>query len=142
MNSILNLDFRKFGARKNQRAGSSILSLALDGGQLDGVVLRRTNGSVQLQRAFSVNLSLDPLTNDPELAGREIRNHLDASGVRERRSVLTLPLKWVLTAHTKIPEIPEEDVASFLEIEAERGFPCDVSTLMLATSRSSWPSGE
>ena len=50
----------------------------LDGSRLEGLVLRRTNGSFQAQNAFSVSLSLDPLTNDPELVGREIRNHLDA----------------------------------------------------------------
>ena len=32
------------------------------------MVLRRTNGSLVLSRKFSAALSLDPLTNDPELA--------------------------------------------------------------------------
>ncbi len=72
---------------------------------------------------FSVSLSLDPLTNDPELVGREIRNHLDAVGIRERHCVVGLPLKWALTTHLEVPELPEADVASFLQIEAERGFP-------------------
>ena len=69
---------------KRQRL-SSLLGLALDGSRLDGVVLRRTNGSLQVQQSFSVTLSLDPLTAAPELVGREIRNHLEAAGVRERR---------------------------------------------------------
>jgi hypothetical protein len=119
------------------QGGSSILGLALDGGRLEGVVLRRTNGAAQVQQSFSVALSLDPLTNDPELVGREIRNHLDAAGVRERRCVVGLPLKWALTTHTKLPDLPEADLASFLQIEAERGFPCDVTTLLLSTSRYS-----
>jgi hypothetical protein len=123
------------GSFKRQ-GGSSILGLSIDAGRIEGVVLRRTNGSVQIQQAFSTALSLDPLTNAPELVGREIRNHLLAAGVRERRCVVALPLHWALTAHTKVPELPEGDVASYLSIEAERTFPCDVSTLMLATSRS------
>ena len=45
---------------------------------------------------FSVSLSLDPLTADPELVGREIRNHLDAAGVRERHCIVAVPLKWAL----------------------------------------------
>jgi hypothetical protein len=126
---------------KRQRL-SGVLGLALDGSRLDGVLLRRTNGALHVQQTFSVSLSLDPLTNDPELVGREIRNHLDAVGVRERQCVVGLPLKWVLTTHIEVPELPETDAASFLQIEAERGFPCDVETLHVGTSRFRSPDGK
>jgi Tfp pilus assembly protein PilN len=126
---------------KRQRL-SGVLGLALDGGRLDGVALRRTNGSLHVQETFSVSLSLDPLTNDPELVGREIRNHLDAVGIRERQCVVGLPLKWALATHVEVPELPEADVASFLQIEAERGFPCDVQTLHVASSRVHSPAGK
>ena len=120
----------------------SLLGLALDGSRLDGLVLRRADGALRLQQPFSVSLSLDPLTNDPELVGREIRNHLDAVGVHERQCIVGLPLKWALTTHVELPELPEADVASFLQIEAERSFPCDVQTLHVVTSRSHTPSGK
>jgi len=129
MNNILKINFRK------RKKLASVLGLALDGSRLDGVVLRRTNGSLQLQQSFSAALTLDPLTAAPELVGREIRNQLDAAGVRERHCVLGLPLKWVLTAHTELPPLPEADAASLLQMEAERGFPTDVATLQLANSR-------
>src|SRR5215472_13576215 len=120
---------------------SSVLGLALDGSRLEGVVLRRTNGSLQVVRSLSVSLSLDPLTADAELVGREIRNHLDAAGVRERNCVLGLPLKWALTTHVEVPDLPEADRASFLELEAERGFPCDVQTLLVANLSCQEPGG-
>jgi hypothetical protein len=126
---------------KRQRL-SSLLGLALDGSRLDGLALRRTEGALHIQQTFSVSLSLDPLTNDPELVGREIRNHLDAVGVRERHCVVGLPLKWALTTHIEVPELPEADIAGFLQIEAERNFPCDVQTLHVVTSRSHTPSGK
>jgi len=129
MNNILKIKFRK------HKRPTSLLGLALDGSRLDGVVLRRTNGSLQLQQSFSVALALDPLTAAPELVGREIRNQLDAAGVRERHCVFGVPLKWVLTAHTELPPLPEADAASLLQLEAERGFPTDVATLQLASSR-------
>jgi len=132
-NSIFN-----FGKRRRL---TSVLGLALDGSRLEGVLARRTNGAVQLERAFSVVLSLDILTGDPELVGREIRNHLDNAGIRERHCVLGLPLKWALTTHVVIPDLPESDVASFLQIEAERGFPCDINTLQSGTSRAQAPTG-
>ena len=136
MNKILKINF----SRRKKLTG--LLGLNLDGSRLDGVVLRRTNGSLQLQQSFSATLSLDPLTAAPELVGREIRNHLDAAGVRERRCVVGVPLKWTLTAQTELPLLPAEDAASLLQLEAERGFPCDVNTLRLAHSRCQLPAGK
>ncbi|HOX57793.1 MAG TPA: hypothetical protein P5205_06210 [Candidatus Paceibacterota bacterium] len=126
---------------KQQRL-SSLLGLALDGSRLNGLVLRRADGVLHLHQSFSISLSLDPLTNAPELVGREIRNHLDAAGVRERQCIVSLPIKWALTTHIEIPEMPEADIASFLQIEAERSLPCDVQTLHVAASRCKTPSGK
>ena len=128
MNNILKINFRK------RKKLSSVLGLALDGSRLEGVVLRRSNDSLHLQQSFSVALTLDPLTAAPELVAREIRNQLDAAGVRERHCVFGVPLKWVLTAHTELPPLPEADAASLLQMEAERGFSTDVATLQLASS--------
>ena len=126
---------------KKQR-GSSVLGLAFDGHQLEGIVLRRANGSVQVRQTFSAALALDPLHADPELVGREIRNHLDKAGIRERRCVVCLPLSWALILQIKIPNLPEADVDSFLQIEAERGFPAGHETLSIANSRFRTTSGE
>ncbi len=128
-------DFKfKFGGPKKL---TTVLGLALDGSKLDGVVLKRTNGSLAVLQTFSVTLALDPLTAAPELVGREIRNQLDAAGVRERNCVFGLPLKMVLTAQTELPaSLPEADAASLLQLEAEKGFHADVATLQIADSRS------
>ena len=128
MNNILKINFRK------RKKLNGLIGLTLDGSRLEGVVLRRTNGSLQLQQSFSVSLTLDPLTAAPELVGREIRNQLDAAGVRERHCIFGVPLKWVLTAQTELPPLPEADAASLLQLEAERGFSTDVATLQLASS--------
>ena len=119
---------------KKKRA-SSVLGLALDGSRLEGVVLRRSNGSLQVQQSLGVSLALNPLTGDPELVGREIRNHLDHAGIRERRCVVCLPLSSALALLTEIPELPEEDIASFLQIEIERGFPYGQEALFISTLR-------
>lgn len=129
MNNILKINFGK------KKRLASLLGLTLDGSRLEGVVLRRNNGSISVQQTFSVVLSLDPLTAATELVGREIRNHLEAAGVRERHCILGLPLKWVLTAGTELPPLPEADAASLLQLDAERGFHSDISTLQMAESR-------
>jgi hypothetical protein len=119
-----------------RKAPTTLLGLAFDGARLDGVVLRRLNGELQRLQSFSVALTLDPLTAAPELAGREIRNQLDAAGVRERNCIVGVPLKWVLTTHTELPPLPEADAASLLQMEAERGFSSDAETLQIGNSRS------
>jgi hypothetical protein len=126
---------------KKQRA-SSVLGLALDGSRLEGVVVRRLNGSLQVQQSFSEPLALAPLTGAPELVGREIRNLLDKAGVREKRCALCIPLNWLLTLQTKLPELPEADVAGFLQLEAERGFHAGPENLFIASSRCNIGAGE
>jgi hypothetical protein len=135
------IELAKLKLKKRSRL-TSVLGLALDGSRLDGLVLRRADGSFQAQHPFSVSLSLDPLTSAPELVGREIRNHLDAAQVRERHCVVGLPLKWALTTSIELPALAEADVAGFLQLEAERTFPCDVQTLHVASSRCKSASGK
>lgn len=97
---------------------SSILGLAFDGNRLEAVVVRRSNGALVAQQATSAPLALSLLSGDPQLVGRELRNHLDQAGIRERRCVVCLPLNWVLTVQTKVPDLPEQEIASFLQLEA------------------------
>ena len=133
-------DFKfKLGGPKKR---VTVLGLALDGSQLEGVVLRRTNGSLAVLQSFSATLALDPLTAAPELVGREIRNQLDAAGVRERHCVFGVPLKWVLTAQTELPPLPAADADSLLQLEAEKGFHSDVATLQISDSRSPLADGK
>ena len=126
---------------KTQRA-SSVLGIAIDGNRLEAVVVRRSGGSLQVRQTVSAAMALAPLTGDPELVGREIRNHLDSAGMRENRCVVCLPLTWVLTLQTKLPEISEADLDSYLQIEAERGFPSGHESLFITRSLFKTPSGE
>lgn len=121
---------------------TTVLGLTLDGGRLNAVVLHRSNGSVEVQKTASAALALDPLRNEAELVGREIRKLLDAAGVREKRCVVGVPLNWTLTLHTKVPALEAADVPSFLEIEAERGFPCNVDELQVASGQHRSPGGD
>ena len=135
------IDLKKITAWRGPNA-TSLLGLALEGSRLEGVWLKREGEALQVAGSFAVTLTLDPLTAAPELVGREIRNHLDAAEIRERHCVVTLPLKWALAAHAKIPQLSEADATSFLQLEAERSFPCDVATLITATSRCKPAVGE
>jgi hypothetical protein len=126
---------------KSQRA-SSVLGLALDGNRLEAVVVRRAVGSLQVKGTVTAPLALSPLGGDPELVGREIRNHLDQAGIREKRCVVSIPAAWVLTVQTTLPDLPEADIESYLQIEAERGFTSGSESLYIVHSRAQAPNGE
>jgi len=118
------------------KAGGTLLGLAFDTGRLDGAEIRRTNGSLQVLRTFTAPLSLDLLNGEPELVGREIRKQLDAAGVRERRCTVCLPMSWALTVGVEVPEqVADADLDGLLQIEAERGFPSSVETLVITRSQ-------
>ena len=136
------IDVKQLDKMFQRQPGSSLLGLSIDGNRLEGVLVRRTNGSVEIKKTFAATLSLDPLTAEIELAGREIRNQLDAQQIRERWCAVCLPLNWALTLTVKLPEIPDEDVTDFLQIEAERGLPYSPEELMLTHSQFSAADGE
>ena len=119
---------------RKKRIPTTAFGLALHGSRLEGVLARRSNGSMQVVKSFTATLALSPLTGDAELVGREIRNHLEQAGIRERRCVVSLPSGWALTLATEVPDMPEEDIPGFLEIEAERGFPYGLEALSVGRS--------
>jgi hypothetical protein len=114
----------------------TVVGLSLEGSRLDAALLRRTNGSADVVKTHHAVLSLDMLQNEAVLVGREIRNQLDAGGIKERRCVVALPASWALTHLVELPaDLAPEDEASFLDLEAESGFPCAVEDLQVATTR-------
>jgi hypothetical protein len=121
---------------------SSVLGISLDGNRLEAVVVRRSGGNLQVRQSLSAAMALAPLTGDPELVGREIQNHLDKAGIRERNCAVCLPLTWVLTLQTKVPGLTGADLDSFLQIEAERGFPSGYESLYITRSLFKAPNGD
>ncbi|MSU71350.1 MAG: hypothetical protein EXS43_03265 [Opitutus sp.] len=112
----------------------SVLGLTLTDGQLRAFHVTHSKGRIEVVKAASAALTLDLLHPEPELIGREIRNHLEAAGIRERHCVVGLPPRWLMSQHTNVPELSAEDTASFLQIEAEKGFPVDPGQLQIARS--------
>lgn len=117
---------------KMQRS-STVLGLTIDGGLLTAVEVKRSNGSVRVLKQTEALLTLNPLRDEPELVGREIRRILNQAQISTKRCIAGIPAQWVLTVHCKVPEVDAEDIDSFLEIEAERGFACNVDELQTAS---------
>ena len=127
--------------RKTKKRLTSVVGLAFTDGHLRACHVTRAKGANEVVKAASAALTLDLLHPESELVGREIRNHLDAAGIRERHCVVALPAGWIMSQHTMVPELSPADAHSFLQIEAEKGFPCDPAQLQIARSfhRSAGP---
>jgi len=118
-----------------------VLGLSVESGRLEAAVVERINGELQVRQTVQASLALDPLTAEPELVGRELRQHLDAAGIRTRLCVVDLPLEHVLALVVPLPEVAPEDQESFLLLEAERTLPQSLEELYLATLRFRLPDG-
>lgn len=120
--------------RQTKKRAHSVLGLILNDGQLRAAHVTRAKGGLEVVKTASAALSLDLLHPEAELIGREIKNHLDAAGIRERHCVVGIPPRWVMSQHTPVPELSPDDMASFLQLEAEKGFPVDPAHLQIAQS--------
>ncbi|MCD6287604.1 MAG: hypothetical protein J7M12_00675 [Candidatus Hydrogenedentes bacterium] len=124
---------------------STLLSIVLDGKRMAAVVDRRVGRTVKIRQTARVPLSLDPLSDDPQLVGREIRNRLDEAGIRKKRCVICVPLNWALILNVQMPdtvaELTEQDIESFISVQAEREFPFAPEDLSISVSRYSVPDG-
>ena len=121
----------KWSSRKRPQ---SVLALSLTDGQLRVAHVARSKSALATLRTASAPLTLDLLHPEPELVGRELRNHLEAAHLRERHCIVALPTGWFMTQHATVPELSPEDTASLLQIEAEKGFPCAPDELQIARS--------
>lgn len=106
----------KWIARKRP---ASVVGLSVAEGQLRLVHVARAKQAVAVIRTATAPLTLDLLHPEAELVGRELRNHFEAAGIRERHCVVALPPAWVMTQHSAVPELAADDLASLLQIEAE-----------------------
>ncbi|MCC6231626.1 MAG: hypothetical protein IT580_03225 [Verrucomicrobiales bacterium] len=119
---------------RKPKSATSVLALAFGPSRVEGIEIRRSNGSVTLRHAFAQDLALPLLGPEPELVGRDLRKLLDTAGVRERACTVCLPSSWVLSLQVALPPLQGADLESFLQLEAERGFPYPPEDLLVAQS--------
>lgn len=119
---------------KNKRV-NTLLGLSFEADRVDGAVLRKVNGGIDISNPFASALVGDLATVDPQIIGAELRKHLDSAGIHERNCVVGLPAAWVLSCQSHLPELAEADVDDFLDLEAERGFAYTADELIICRSK-------
>lgn len=128
------MNFLKLGSRP-RKAPSVVLGLSWEGRRIEGSLLRRTQSGLEKTGGFQAELSVDIDSGDPETVGRELRAQLDQAGIRERNCAVALSVSSLLVTQTEIPVLADADALSLLQLEAEKGFHGDASTLQVAHSR-------
>lgn len=121
---------------------ATLLGIAFENGRVDIAQVRRTGDSFEVQKSLTVPLSTSPTNANAAILGQEIRQALQQHGIKEHRCVVSIPVHWVLSLSTKIPDIPAADIADFLSLEAERNLPYDPESLFISSSRCDIPAGE
>jgi hypothetical protein len=113
----------------------SLLGISFDDKRMTASVLRLTGERLTLDKTLNTALTLDLLNSDPELTGRELKRHVEEAGIREKRCVVSIPARWMLTFQTELPAgLSEEDRDSFIRIQSEREFPFSPDDLCMSVS--------
>ncbi len=120
--------------RPSRSQPASVVGLSFADGRLRLAHVARAKNAVAVLRTSAAPLALDVLHPEPELVGRELKNHFEAAGIRERHVVVALPPAWCMSQHTAVPELSAEDTAGLLQLEAEKAFPAAPDELQLARS--------
>lgn len=117
-----------------------MIGLSLEGRLLSACVVRGRGRRFETGKLFRTELTLDPLTASPELAGQEIRNRLDEAGLQGRACVIAVPASWTFSLQLALPDVGAEDLRSFIELQAERELPFSADDMILSVSRWGEPS--
>ncbi|MEN6627038.1 MAG: hypothetical protein ABFD69_12505 [Candidatus Sumerlaeia bacterium] len=112
-----------------------MLGIALEGRVLCACVVRRHGRRLEAGKSLRTELTLDPLSASPELAGQEIRNRLDEAGLRAHNCMIAVPASWTFPLQVVLPDVGEDDQRSFIELQAERELPFAVEDLVLSVGR-------
>lgn len=113
---------------------ASMLGLSFEGDWVTAASVSRAGDRAVVQRIAHWRMALDVLSSDPQLVAREIKDELEARGIRERRCVVCVPQKWALTIRFDLPELDGADLDSFIAVRAEREFPFAPEELAIAAS--------
>ena len=125
-----------------QKKPASVLSLDWRYDTLYFESVRKAGASCQSTDAGEIDLPEDLFTIPAETFGAQLLEKLNAVGLREKSCVCTLPIGWLFTFRTEIPDLEEEDLDFFFSTQAEREFPFPVEDLHIARSAFTSPDGK
>lgn len=99
-----------------------LLVLAVEEHDVALAEIRRRNGhGAAVRHCLSLPLPASRIEKEPEEAGRLLAEALQTHGFTTRRCLVRTPVSWVLTTPIELPaSLPSEELAGFLELQAEQ----------------------
>ena len=120
---------------------TSLLGIEIEGNTFSAVQIRQKSGKIHIERTLDMTLSLDLLSDDPKLVGREILDSLATADIREKRCIVCVPLNWILSTNIDMPDLTPEDREDYISVQAERKFPFSPEEIAISTSQYLSPDG-
>jgi len=125
-----------------QKKPASVLSLDWRYDTLHFECVRKGGSACRSDGEGTFNLPEDLFKESPEALGAQLREKLDAVGIKEKSCVCSLPIGWLFTFRTEVPDLDGEDLEFFFATQAEREFPFPVEDLHIARSSFTSPEGK
>jgi hypothetical protein len=117
------------------RRPSALLGLAWSEDQLHLTLVHRARGTITVGPGFTLPFAAAGLAPaDPVAAGADLRAQLLVAGCRPRACVAAVPPGWIMAATVLLPDLAPADLPAFVELTAERKFPCPPEELQITRS--------
>jgi hypothetical protein len=113
---------------------NTLLGISFDKGLMTVVRMRIDNGAYRVDKALRVPLSLDPVSAQPELVGRAIRERLTENGISDRDCLVVLPVASSLSMRIDVPNLAGQDLDDYIRMQSERQLPVAIDDMSLAVS--------
>lgn len=120
----------------------SVLSLDWRYDTLRFESVRKSTNACQSHEKGEFNLPEDLFSVEPELVGTQLREKLNSLDLQGKACVSTLPVGWLFTFRTEVPDLNGEDLEFFYATQAEREFPFPIEDLHIARSAFHSPEGK
>jgi len=141
----MKIDVRELQQRLQKRLQNrSALAVQLKSSSLSVSLMKfeGATGASVIVHTFTLPFGTDAIASNPDKVGKELGEQLQKEGVKEKRCVVCIPPGWALSTSTDLPEISDEDLRGYLELQAEREFPMAVADMRLAHSNYVLPDGK
>src|SRR5438093_202810 len=99
------------------------LAVTIESGRIAVDLVRREKETTSIAQSLAIAIGADAVLRDPEKAGAQLAEALATAGTKERRCVVCVPPGWALSSSADLPEVSDEDLRGYLELQAEREFP-------------------
>jgi len=99
-----------------------VLVVSLTSKLFSFVLAESSRGKVVLKKTGMIPLRVNPLVDDVDVVGCELKEHLDKNGISDSSCILCLSLDKLMLKQWSIPDIDDEELQDYVEVQVEQDF--------------------